>query len=376
MTPRISLPSRVALALAHASVDSNIQPQLFAFGSTVKDRAVAPHDYVQDLISECQAVWTELINHPFPQALAKGTAALNGFRHYMIQDASYLEYYYRVRMAAVSKTGSFEDIKEFAAKLSTSLQYVVDARSDCTNKLGVPANDVTQEPLSQELENSVNLYESVVKNGDWLDIHIVLLPCILVSSSTIFVNKTTNISRDTTPLLTSWCPIQTPLGCGTEKDFFGLGNSATLPAYNIVSNGAYKIRSYLDGNPYLVADGASVITQTNDPGDDGNWNLTNSADGYTVQNGGNFLGASIVGPIQPVYEVSVSDQTQPWSINTAGVTDKDGRALYQLLVPNRLQWVLDASGISKVRAAGQYTEVIHSLKSSVAAVRGEQFPDV
>lgn len=85
------------------------------------------------------------------------------------QDASYLEYYYRVRTAAVAKSGSFEEITDFAAKLSSSLQYVTEARNDCTNKLGVPADDVAKEPKSQQLQDSLSLYEEVVKNGDWLE---------------------------------------------------------------------------------------------------------------------------------------------------------------------------------------------------------------
>ena len=79
-------------------------------------------------------------------------------------------------MAAVSTTGSFEDIKDFAAKLSSSLQYVVGARDDCTTKLGVPKEVVATEDKSDELNNSINLYESVVKNGDWLECVLRVVP--------------------------------------------------------------------------------------------------------------------------------------------------------------------------------------------------------
>lgn len=57
--------------------------------------------------------------------------------------------------------------------------------------------------------------------------------------------------------------------CGTEKGFFGLGNTQPFPAYQIVSNGTYKIRSYLKGNPYLTANGTLITTELIDPGDHG-----------------------------------------------------------------------------------------------------------
>jgi hypothetical protein len=113
-----------------------------AFGSNVeedKDKDKDKEDYVEKLLKECATAWGDLINYPFPVKLAEGTAVLNGFRHYMIvskttrtshrgistshpqQDATYLEYYYRVRMEFIGKSGTFEEIREFAAKLSSSL---------------------------------------------------------------------------------------------------------------------------------------------------------------------------------------------------------------------------------------------------------------
>ena len=72
-------------------------------------------------------------------------------------------------MESVTKTGTFEEIQEFLVELSSSLEYVTEARDDLTNKLGVPAADVTTEEKSQELLNSINLYKTVVENGNWLE---------------------------------------------------------------------------------------------------------------------------------------------------------------------------------------------------------------
>lgn len=41
-------------------------------------------DAVAELLEKNQDVLDEVINHPFPRALGKGTASLDGFRYYMI----------------------------------------------------------------------------------------------------------------------------------------------------------------------------------------------------------------------------------------------------------------------------------------------------
>ena len=41
-------------------------------------------DAVAELLKKNEDVFDEVINHPFPRALGKGTASLDGFRYYMI----------------------------------------------------------------------------------------------------------------------------------------------------------------------------------------------------------------------------------------------------------------------------------------------------
>ncbi|KAF8554948.1 hypothetical protein OG21DRAFT_965576 [Imleria badia] len=146
-----SLQSRVALALGHATVDAETQKQLTAFGSSLRDET---DDY---------------IGSSFPKQLANVTVLLKGFRHYMVQDASYLEHYYRVRTEAVGKSGDFEEINKVAAKLAKSLDWVTFFREDMIDKLGVPKLNVAGEE-SKALLDSIAPHEEVLKKGDWLDI--------------------------------------------------------------------------------------------------------------------------------------------------------------------------------------------------------------
>ncbi|KAG8216981.1 hypothetical protein J3R82DRAFT_7287 [Butyriboletus roseoflavus] len=378
--PRTSLPSRVALALAHATVASYTYPQIVPFGSTGQESTQMVVDYVDNLRKESKN-WTTLTGDSFPKTLAKGTAALNGFRHYMVQDALYLENYYWVRLEAVKRTGSFKELTDFAAKLSQSLQYVADAKSDLTYKLGIPEDDVKNEKPSDELIKSVNFYHNVATTGDWLDMNIAFLPCIMgyydIASKLLLDPGTVRntvyfplwvqamagvstvskykefINGHIVTLFAKLTPAQQKAkwadwlkmvdeACTHETDFFRLGGSP-LKSYEIVSGKEYNIRSYLEGKLYLVNGGSSVTAKTIDPKDaSAKWTLTNSPDGYTIKNGTKFLGVS-----PGSQEVGVLDKGQYWSINSGGGLEK----VYQFLNPDGLQWVVDIESPPKVVVA-------------------------
>jgi thiaminase len=153
-------------------------------------RIPEPHeDHIRSLIEANQQLWEDLVNHPFPRQMARGTAPLNGFRHYMIvswfipifprssqpepqQDATYMEYYTRVRMLSIASSrskASFKDLENFGGKMSNSLQYAKIMRDACEKQLGIPQEVVSGEPESQQLKNSIALYERVAQEGDWLE---------------------------------------------------------------------------------------------------------------------------------------------------------------------------------------------------------------
>ena len=177
--------SRVASVTTHRTPESAAILGLNMFTSIP-----APHeDHIRSLIEANQQLWEDLVNHPFPRQMARGTAPLNGFRHYMIvswsipifprssqpdlqQDVTYLKHYARLRMLSIasSRSGaSFEDLENFAGKISNSIQYATRIRNVCEKQLGIPQDVVAAEPESQQLKNSITLYERVAREGDWLE---------------------------------------------------------------------------------------------------------------------------------------------------------------------------------------------------------------
>lgn len=64
---------------------------------------------------------------------------------------------------------SLKDLDNFVTKMSHSLQYATDVRNVCEKQLGIPQEVVANEPMSQPLKNSIELYERVAREGDWLE---------------------------------------------------------------------------------------------------------------------------------------------------------------------------------------------------------------
>lgn len=148
-------------------------------------------DYFQKLLADpdVKAAWesyTDVVNtDKFPQKLAKGTASLNGFRHYTLvcvlalslvplsnldlqQDAIYLEYYIRMRLEAIAAPKSkvsTADLMIFADKIKSGLQYSTGTRDTCEKQLGIQKSAIDDEwnnHRSAQLETSVQFYENVI----------------------------------------------------------------------------------------------------------------------------------------------------------------------------------------------------------------------
>ncbi|KAF8153715.1 hypothetical protein K438DRAFT_1987423 [Mycena galopus ATCC 62051] len=137
-------------------------------------------DAVAELLKKNQDVFNEVINHPFPQALGAGTASLDGFRYYMIQDMSYLQTCARLKMNAVAASPNFADVETFEFRHKSSLEYVTKLKETCSTLLGIPETTMKTTPRSVELDASERFYKDSLRNEDaLLGYYVVLLPCVL-----------------------------------------------------------------------------------------------------------------------------------------------------------------------------------------------------
>ncbi|KAJ7213938.1 hypothetical protein GGX14DRAFT_444650, partial [Mycena pura] len=120
---------------------------------------------------------TKLENiYRFPRALGDGTASLDGFRYYMIQDKLYLETCARLKMIAVAASPDVEDVKTFGSRHKSSLEYIQKLQDICVTMLGIPVSTITSTQPSVQLDTSERFYKETLRlaNDD------VLLAFVLI----------------------------------------------------------------------------------------------------------------------------------------------------------------------------------------------------
>ncbi|EPQ54155.1 heme oxygenase-like protein [Gloeophyllum trabeum ATCC 11539] len=383
MFVRLEAPvSRAELAFKFAQVDSEIQhlPITLPFpGGVLKSRPedkTGP-DYIRILIENNQDVWDKYMNHPYLQELAKGTASLDGFRYYMIQDTKYVEKYISVRMASVS-TSAFEDVQEFAMKLPHTVSYVDAMNQICENSLGLPRAVVKDTPLSKRLQASVDFNVSIAREGNWFEMHIALVPCIIGYSDigfklardprTIrnspyyrlwvllnadnsyaqayhtFINR--NIAHYWTPQAEEQWNKIFRRACELEMDFLDVARDLSSP-YRIVDNGTYMIKNFSEGTVMTLRGGRStegtpVILSKSDGSLSQKWKLVASKDGYTLQNVASGTFAAIV-KIGKELLIRGSKKPTRWWINPILLPSEtaDDPPAYQFFMSTEVQHVMD-----------------------------------
>ncbi|KAF8217136.1 hypothetical protein K438DRAFT_411856 [Mycena galopus ATCC 62051] len=123
---------------------------------------------VAKLLERNKDVFNEALNHPFPRALGEGTASLDGFRYYMIQDKLYLETCARLKMKAVAAAPNFKDVEAFDSRHKASLEYVKKLKETCVTMLGIPEDIMESTPRSVQLDTTEHFYKNTLRDEDAL----------------------------------------------------------------------------------------------------------------------------------------------------------------------------------------------------------------
>jgi thiaminase/transcriptional activator TenA len=82
-------------------------------------------------------IYSKIIGMPFNVELARGTLSQDRFRHYMIQDAHYLEGFARALSLASAKGWSTDHIVHFAGAASTAIVVERSLHADYFTRFGV-----------------------------------------------------------------------------------------------------------------------------------------------------------------------------------------------------------------------------------------------
>ncbi|KAK7050657.1 heme oxygenase-like protein [Favolaschia claudopus] len=294
---------------------------------------------VGDLLRENREDYDEVINHAFPRAMGDGTASLDGFRYYMLQDRLYLQMCIGLKMISAAGTHDFDAMKGFEFRHKSSIEYVTSLEETCTTMLGITKSMIDETKRSSAIKTSENYYMTTLRsNNPVLGYYVVLLPCILTywvianrlmndpktAKNVVYHSAWTEVNNDTSSVykyikfineniaaeghFDAWSSIF-KIACKLEVDMFKTGLRPPA-AYKIIDDGIYSINVASGSLVLAIRDVADVLQHPstksladfspNDTrtcvvgmkeigGSEEKWQISSTPSGYTIQNIGTGL---------------------------------------------------------------------------------------
>ncbi|KAG9120563.1 hypothetical protein FRC07_003888 [Ceratobasidium sp. 392] len=174
---------RSNLGLARARFDllhplRGLSPEDMAKESA--DPPAKQHDFVDALIENNKDLWTKLLNHPFCQKMGNGSARLDGFKDYMVQDFLYLRSYVRFKLGFYYKTDDWAVLSTEAPKsIQNDVDYANYQLKTCTQDLNIPDTTVLAATPRPKVKEYIEYENNAIVTESWFSLHVLMLPCII-----------------------------------------------------------------------------------------------------------------------------------------------------------------------------------------------------
>ncbi|KAK2460463.1 hypothetical protein APHAL10511_007510 [Amanita phalloides] len=394
-----SSPSSTSPSPSHAPAPSPPPPPSAAAGPVPPfPPKPAPQPQVQvdgavaELIKKNNVIYDTLINHPFPKTFGDGSASLDGFRYYMIQDTKYLQTCARVKLLSVAELGNEGNIKHFGKHHESSLRYVEKSKEILISMLGVLKNIIKATWRSEKVDVSKKHYMKSSRNEDsFVVYYVILLPCVLSywriaerlmenpstlknvvyhqawtennydsSSATKYI-KFINANIMNSGGVDRWSDMFKE-ACELQIDIFNTGLQHPTP-YEIILNGTYfihsssgkgivlanqNVESFLQSpsgkrlSGYFPSDaGSSVVGVDKTGGNNEKWRVIVTNNGYTFKNmeTGHYLGIATELAQKKGRILQAVAKPYYWWINPA---QYKGSLFYQIYESGNLRYTLHA----------------------------------
>ncbi|KAG9090638.1 hypothetical protein FRC06_000945 [Ceratobasidium sp. 370] len=125
-------------------------------------------DFIGALIEDNQDLWNNLLNHPFGTKMGNGSATLDAFKEYMIQDFLYLRSYVRFQLELYYKTEDWAILSTDAPEsICSNVEYTNEQLNICTEGLGIPRAAVLGATLSPKLRQHVEFLHKIFLEETW-----------------------------------------------------------------------------------------------------------------------------------------------------------------------------------------------------------------
>ncbi len=125
-------------------------------------------------------LYQSTLNLPFNRELAAGTLSAERFRHYMIQDAHYLEAFARGLALASAKGWTADHIVQFASAAETAIVVERSLHNDYFQEFGVTDADFVATERSPACEHYVSYLLSTTALEPFEVALAALLPCFWI----------------------------------------------------------------------------------------------------------------------------------------------------------------------------------------------------
>jgi thiaminase/transcriptional activator TenA len=130
--------------------------------------------------ARAQPIRTAMHEMAFNRELAAGTLKRSVFRHYMIQDALYLQGYARVLAIGAAKAPDADTILEFARAAETAIIVERALHQGYLDQFGVSGDDLAAAQMAPTCAAYVNFMLAEAATGSFATLVGAILPCFWV----------------------------------------------------------------------------------------------------------------------------------------------------------------------------------------------------
>lgn len=125
-------------------------------------------------------LYEKILAMPFNAELAAGTLSLDRFRHYIIQDAHYLEGFARALALASAKADNADRIVQFAEAAKTAIIVERALHADYFRKFGISAGDFASAQPTPVCDHYVSYLLRIAALEPFPVVLAALLPCFWI----------------------------------------------------------------------------------------------------------------------------------------------------------------------------------------------------
>ena len=125
-------------------------------------------------------LYEKILAMPFNAELAAGNLSAESFRHYIIQDAHYLEGFARALALASAKADTADQIVQFAAAAQTAIMVERALHADYFRKFGITPEDFAAAQPTPVCDHYVSYLLRVAALDPFPVVLAALLPCFWI----------------------------------------------------------------------------------------------------------------------------------------------------------------------------------------------------